>query len=53
MPMFNVSFPSNALFFYQALKDISTFEILPSSSINGAIYDISDGETKPMPYLFS
>jgi len=52
MPLFNVNFPANTLFFYSALKDISNFEILPSHQINGAMYAMSDINGSEIPKVF-
>ena len=33
MPLFNINFPSNAVFFYSFLVDISNFNLIPQSFI--------------------
>lgn len=34
MPLLNVSFPPNALFFYSLIIDISSFNLIPESWLN-------------------
>ena len=51
MTMFNVSFPANTLFFYGTLKEVSSFEVLPSQKIHDILYE-ERPDVEKMPMLF-
>ena len=38
VPLFNVSFPANAAYFYSKVLAVSVFHIFPSDEINDEIY---------------
>ena len=45
MPLLNVDFPANAMFFYSLLMDMSTFDVLPTSTVEDEVFTFSDEET--------
>eukprot|EP00347_Sterkiella_histriomuscorum_P001619 403371334 len=45
MPLLNVDFPANAMFFYSLLMDMSTFDVLPTSTVEDEVFTFSDQET--------
>ncbi len=48
--MVNVAFPSNAKFFLGILREIVTFDMLPSDFISEDLLDFSDTLTDPLYY---
>ncbi len=45
MPLANIAFPANALYFLYLLRDIVTFDILPTDFIHEEIFQFSETET--------
>ncbi len=45
MPLVNVAFPANANYFYILLKDIVTFDVLPTDFIKNDLLEFSDSHT--------
>ncbi|CDW81605.1 UNKNOWN [Stylonychia lemnae] len=47
MPLMNVSFPMNAVFFYNLLMDMANFDLLPSKEIESGVFEFEDSTTPP------
>lgn len=45
MPLSNVAFPANSQFFFTILKDIVTFDVLPTDFIKDDIFELSESKT--------
>ena len=49
MPLFNLNFPTNALFFYSMIVDISNFDIIPTDVLEkyflNVLFKFSDSES--------
>ena len=54
MPLLNVDFPSNTVFFYSLLMTMAQFDILPSKTINAniLIFDTSTMSSDNVPNNF-
>jgi hypothetical protein len=42
MPLLNITFPQNAATFYTFITDVSSFDILPTDTINAYLFSFSD-----------
>ncbi len=42
MPLVNIVFPTNAHFFFSILRDIVTFDILPTDFIKDDMFDFTE-----------
>ena len=47
MPLFNISFPSNAQFVYGLVIGISNFDILPTKKIDAYFFNFTTTESDP------
>ncbi len=52
MPLANIAFPANAQFFFTLLKDIVTFDILPTEFIENDLFEFSDSQTDSVFFDF-
>ena len=44
LPLFNVNFPLNAVFFFNLLNDLSNFNLIPTEDMIRKIFTITDSE---------
>jgi len=44
MPLLNVQFPSNAIFFYNMIIGIASFDVIPTQAIKEKLFNFSDEE---------
>ena len=45
MPLMNCNFPMNAVFFYNILMEMASFDILPSNNIESGVFSFEDTPT--------
>ncbi len=45
MPLSNVAFPANSQFFFSILRDVVTFDVLPTDFIKEDIFEFSETQT--------
>lgn len=42
MPLFNITFPGNAKMFYNLLTSMSSFDVLPTDTLDSSILNLND-----------
>jgi hypothetical protein len=50
MPLMNINFPANAVFFYSVVNEISSFDLIPTEKIDRIIFNFTDGEMEDINF---
>jgi hypothetical protein len=50
MPLFNITFPSNAAYFYSFITEISSFDLIPTDKIDPLIFNFTDRDMEDLNF---